>query len=511
MNRRLWLSAAAAVTFALACFCGNSSDSGGPADAGSDSGNGNDAVSGDDGGGTNDTGSPDGSDAGPGSDSGANVIKHVIFIVKENRTFDSYFGKFPGAKGTTTGNLSDGGSIPLGALIDTANGGDHSWNGALTGMNDGGMNGFDRIGGSAQADGGPCAWGPCNYVEADQTLLPNYWAVAQSYVLGDNFFSALHGPSFPNHLYTIGAQSGGYIDGGFNGTGLDGGFGYGWGARDNPGVIADSSAPPQVDAGQLPGYSGYQPSSVPPGTGAGGCDSQNDARTLTVVDPEGDTTEIYPCYDFPTLGDSLTNAGRTWKMYGLAEAKGIDYRYWTIFAAIRHIRESPDFSKLVVDVNTQLMADITAGTLPDMAWITPPQAVSEHPNAGVCEGENWTMGILNALGASPLWNSTAVFITWDDFGGFYDHVAPPQSDLYGFGPRVPFLVVSPYAKQGYIDHNLGEFASVLKFVEDLYGLPRLTNRDADPNITNLMSDFDFTQAPRTWTQVPARHGAKSCP
>jgi phospholipase C len=128
--------------------------------------------------------------------------------------------------------------------------------------------------------------------------------------------------------------------------------------------------------------------------------------------------------------------------------------------------------------------------------------MSEHPTASTCVGENWTVDLLNQLGASPLWDSSVVFITWDDFGGFYDHVAPPQLDGYGLGPRVPLLVVSPYARAGHVDHVQGEFASVLRFIEDVHGLPRLTDRDG--NTTNLFQDFDFKQAPRAWTPLAER-------
>jgi acid phosphatase len=482
---------------------GGAGDAGAPADAGTDAG------SNPDGGTTPDAGG--GSDGGPPS---PGQIQHIIFLVKENRTYDCYFGRFPKGNGATTGNLSDGGSIALGNMPDHAVDGDHSWNGALKAMNGGRMNGFDRIGGHLLLDGGSCAWGPCNYVAAQQTELPNYWAMAQNYVLSDNFFSSLHGPSFPNHLFTIAAQSGGYGIGGWDGGGgggsLDGGilFDAGpaplLGARDNPGARKGSPPPPIADAGQFPGVQGYASASVQFDAGAGGCDSTADARVL-VIDPEGDVEEIYPCFDMPTLGDLLSDAGISWKMYGATQSAGIDYHYWTIYNAIRHFRESPAWSKHIV-FGDNVFADIDAGTLPAVSWISGYGNMSEHPTASTCVGENWTVDLLNQLGASPLWSSTAVFITWDDFGGFYDHVSPPTVDGYGLGPRVPLLIVSPYSLQGHIDSTVSEFSSVLRFIEDVYGLPRLTNRDAQT--TNLFQDFDFTQAPRAWTPLTPR---ATCP
>jgi acid phosphatase len=519
MKTRVVLMLAAAALFNARCTCGSpangdaGSDGGGqPTDGGAmDSGN-NDS-------GTNDAGNP--SDGGVnGSDGGAPApgqIQHIIFLVKENRTYDCYFGRYPRGNGSSNGKLSNGTTIPLGNMPDRTVDADHSWNGALKAMNGGLMDQFDLIAGNKLPDGGTCAWGPCNMVAAQQTELPNYWTMADNFVLGDNFYSSLHGPSFPNHLFTIAAQSGGYggWDGGGNGgSDLDGGITFDagpaplLGARDNPGVRAASGPAPQTAPGTQPGVQGYQPSNVVPDAGSGGCDSQPDARVL-VVDPEGDVESVYPCFDMPTVGDLLSDAGISWKMYAASQNANASYRYWTIYNAIRHFRESSAYSQHVV-FGDQVFQDIDAGTLPAVTWIsgytpTGGKDMSEHPAASSCVGENWTVDLLNQLGASPMWNSTVVFITWDDFGGFYDHVAPPTVDGYGFGPRVPLLIVSPYAIAGHIDHNAGEFSSVLRFIEDVNGLPHLTNRDSQA--TNLFDDFNFGQAPIPWTPLAQR----TCP
>jgi len=112
----------------------------------------------------------------------------------------------------------------------------------------------------------------------------------------------------------------------------------------------------------------------------------------------------------------------------------------------------------------------------------------------VCIGENWTAQMLNSLMQGPDWSSTAVFLTWDDFGGFYDHVPPQQIDGYGLGFRVPLLVISPFAKQGYIDHVQYEFSSMLRFAENQLGLAPLTKRDSSAN--DMTNAFDFSQSPR---------------
>jgi phospholipase C len=142
-----------------------------------------------------------------------------------------------------------------------------------------------------------------------------------------------------------------------------------------------------------------------------------------------------------------------------------------------------------------LMSDIAADRLPAVTWITPRFDVSEHPlpNTNFCHGENWTTLVLDTLMQSPEWRDTAVFITWDDWGGLYDHVPPRDVDRFGFGFRVPLLVISPYAKPGYVDHHEGEFSSILRFVEDNWGLSQLTLRDREA--TDLSYDFDFRQPP----------------
>ena len=143
--------------------------------------------------------------------------------------------------------------------------------------------------------------------------------------------------------------------------------------------------------------------------------------------------------------------------------------------------------------------------MPAVSWLLPPEPDSEHPPESMCEGENWTVNVLKAVMQGPDWYSTAVFITWDDFGGFYDHVAPPQVDEFGLGPRVPLLIISPYSKPGYVSHTVYDHTSILKFVETRYGLPALTSRDAWANA--MLDSFDFDQPPR----LPMLLGKRTCP
>jgi phospholipase C len=434
-------------------------------------------------------------------------IKHVIFFVKENRTFDVYFGKFPGANGATTGKIHTGATVTLQPLGDSTYDVNHCWDCALTAYNDGGMNGFDLIkpGGTFNDSGVPVYPG---YEVASEATLPNYWKIAQTFGLSDNFFSSLHGPSFPNHLFTIAAQSGGYSSGNF-------------GVGDNPGAAAakNQKAPtvgPCTSPTDCPqsGEAGLEPTNVAPlplTSGVWGCDADPKVR-VPLYDQEGETEMIYPCFDFPTMGDMLSAAGVTWKMYaptegttdgGFQESNGY---IWTVYDAIRHIRGSSAWKEHIVSVN-QFAIDAAAGNLPSVSWISTPSEYSEHPPASICVGENWSVTLLQALAGGANWADSAMFLTWDDFGGFYDHVAPDQVDYFGLGFRVPFLVISPFAKAGYIDHTRGEFSSVLRFIETNFQVANLTERDKAGNTTDLMQFFDFTQKPIAFPTLTQR----TCP
>jgi phospholipase C len=367
------------------------------------------------------------------------IIQHTVFIIKENRTFDNYFGTFPGADGATTGMLSNGQTVSLSHMPDAypntnfCNG----WDCAIEAIDAGKMDKFDLIsGGNLSA-----------YTQAIEQDIPNYWAYARQFVLADRYFTSVHGPSLPNHLFTVAAQSGGAISN-----------------ADGPGVAV-------------------------------GCDG-TPSGTVQVVNSNGNITNQSPCFDFQTLADTLDSAGETWKYY--APDLGSAFGY------IKHIRNSPGWNTHI-SLDTQFLIDAQNGQLPAVSWLLPPFSASEHPPNSVCQGENWTVAQLNAVMQGPDWNSTAVFVTYDDFGGFYDHVAPPQSDQFGMGPRVPLLVVSPYAKTGYVAHTVYEHSSVLKFVETRYHLQALTPRDG--LASNMFDSFDFNQQP----QPPLVLGARQCP
>jgi phospholipase C len=372
--------------------------------------------------------------SGNGAQPGTSKIQHIILIIKENRTFDNYFGTFPGADGATQGKISTGQVIQLGHEPDRLPRDiGHSFQDAVLAIHGGAMDRFNLLPGATHK-GRQLA-----YTQFIETDIPNYFAYARHFVLADAFFSSLTGPSFPNHLYMVAAQSGGAINN--------------------------------------------------PKREMWGCDSRRDER-VEIMKENGSITQEYPCFDFQTLADSLQARGITWKYY--APAAGESGYIWSALDAIAHIRLTSLWKNHVVPPGN-LFKDALSGHLPAVSWVVMSFETSEHPPQSACVGENWTVEQLNAIMLGPDWNSTVVFLTWDDFGGFYDHVPPPVVDKLGFGPRVPLLIISPWVKSGYISHTTLEFSSILKFVEQRFGLNPLTQRDAKAN--SLLDSFDFNQSP----------------
>jgi phospholipase C len=364
-------------------------------------------------------------------------IQHTVFIFKENRTTDSYFGTFPGVDGATQGVTSTGKVVPLDHILDRFQGQGlcNAWDCAIAAIDGGKMDRFDLIAGGTLS----------SYTQAHESDIPTYWAYASRFVLADHYFTSVHGPSLPNHLFSVAAQSGGVID--------------------------NASA-----AGK---------GSICDGTPVG---------SVTVIDKNGNRRQQSPCFDFQTLPDLLQNAGISWAYY--AGGGGV-------LALINHIRNGPAWQHNV-GTPEQFMTDARNGQLPAVSWLLPPGDKSEHPPNSICEGENWTVEAVNAIMQGPDWSSTAIFITYDDFGGLYDHVPPPQVDQFGLGPRVPMLIISPFAKRGYISHTQYDHSSVLKFVESLYRLPPLTERDG--GASDMLDSFDFTHV-----QPPLVLSERQCP
>jgi phospholipase C len=391
---------------------------------------------------------------------GAGKIAHVVYIVQENRSFDDMFEGYPGADTVSRGKDSEGKTIRLKpvsladeyiinhsaqAMFAACDG-----TGKLPGT-DCRMDGFDLEGGIG---------GPKNreYVYVSHSESKPYWDMAHEWVLADKMFQSQLDESFVAHQYVIAAQAAWSVD--------------------------------------LP-ISGW-------GCGHGKGDT---IHTITKErNPNGPSIE--PCYDYQTLGDELDKTNLSWRFYASAygSVSSGDAAFWSSYQAVRHIRYGPDW-KYVISPNWKFITDVRAGKLANFTWITPVCDDSDHVSCGGGYGPSWVAALVNTVGKSKFWDSTVVFVQWDDWGGLYDHVPPPYRGRDSLGFRVPLLVISPYAKQNYVSHVQYETASVLRFAEDLFGLGQLA--PADRRATSPARDcLDFSQAPRPFVKIAAPLGPK---
>ena len=380
-------------------------------------------------------------------------IQHIIFIVKENHTFDSYFGLFPRINGTTTGQIKTSTgiqTIPLNLAPDKPFNFCHEWRCAHTAADKGLLDNFNNADQHCNVAPYPC------YVEANQSLIPNYWQLAQNFVLSDNTFSSLEGASFANHLFTVAGASG-------------------------PDQAHSALTNPKLPTGAS--------------THDWGCDAPAGTTTRLF-----NNTHVYPCFSFSTLADDMNGAGVSWRFYAPQSTEN-GYQWNTLNAF------SQDRNKNVVPWQ-QFVTDATNNALPAFSWLTAPLTNSEHPPASTCLGENWTINAINAVMNSPAWANSIIILTWDDYGGLYDHVVPPVIDGLGYGFRVPLLVISPYAyvsnntTNPHVDHDTLEFSSVLLLAEQIFSLPSLGRRDTSAG--NLMNALDFTQVHNSPLILPQR-------
>jgi phospholipase C len=406
-------------------------------------------------------------------------IRHIVFIIKENRTFDHFFGRYPGADGATTGRTLDGTVVQLEPAPDVhPHDITHGFDSGLRAINGGKMNGFSFIGMGGDLSG---------YTQFGRKGIPRYWGYADRFVLADRFFTSTYGPTFPEHLYTVAAQAEGVVG--------------------NQPVVG----PEGHFCDDLTGYTERFMEGLSAADRARIMELEEESladRPELMLQIEAYWERIEPCLDIRTVPDLLEQRGISWKYYSNIN------RWQNALQAIRHIRFGPMWRK--VQPPRRFLHDVGRGRLPAVSWLVPPWEYNEHPNEGVqsvCAGENWTVQQINAIMRSEYWPTTAIVVVWDDFGGFYDHVVPPHVDIMGLGPRTPALIISPWTRRGEnpgggsIDHTTYEFASVLAFIEETFELPALTARDrnADP----LSGAFDFGSPPRMERLVyPMR---KDCP
>jgi phospholipase C len=414
--------------------------------------------------------------------SSAVPIKHVIYVIQENHSFDNYFGTYPGAIGFAPGaavpvdpNVTGSGLVqpfhlnvtqPISIVgdelppgisdPDQLNGtmaaavsagvspfqflnesiaGDlsHAWTVAHTDYDNGKMDGFVAGERSTLTMG-----------YYDRSDIPNYWAYADHYVLDDNFFSSLLGPSFPNHLY---------IASGSNGpTNYSANWILNKGVIDNPGSLFN--------------WAGFD---------------------LT----------------WSTLAQQLSQSNISWTWYD-GDTHPLNPSIWNVLPLFDYFQKNPAQLQAHVANTQKFVTDVQNGNLPAVSWIIPggwvppdyPTACkgvgpSEHPPARSDCGMDYVTYLINQVMKSSYWQSTAIVVTWDDYGGFYDNVAPPQVDQYGEGFRVPTLVISPWAKPHYIDNTVYEFSSLIKLADSIFALQPTAPRVV--NASNMMNSFDFAQ------------------
>ena len=424
--------------------------------------------------------------AGAAPSEGIHNIKHVVVLMQENRSFDSYFGTYPGANGIPAGvcepdPLNGGCIAPFHDPNDENFGGPHSANNATADIDGGAMDGF-----VGQAESGlKCSsteptCSPCNTAEQsphgacvdvmgyhDAREIPNYWTYAQSFALQDDMFESVASWSLPEHLFLV----------------------SGWSANCPSGDTNPLDCTNAIEGGA---NLNTQPNATLAWTDITKLlDNQGVSWRYYVfegAEPDCESDEAVSCA--PVHQGSRT--------------PGI----WNPLPAFTDVKEDHQQGNVQSLTNFYTAVHQSTCGLPHVSWINPNGDVSEHPPSRISSGQAYVTTLVNAIMRSPCWQSTAIFLSWDDWGGFYDHVAPPTIDRNGYGMRVPGLVISPYARPGYIDHQQLSHDAYLKFIEDDFlngkrlnpmtdGRPdrRPDVREEAPGLGNLESDFNFNQAP----------------
>jgi phospholipase C len=432
---------------------------------------------------------------------GISQVKHVIVIMQENRSFDTYFGTFPGADGIPMSNGQPTVCIPTAPnqpcgqpYVDHADvngGGPHGQANAAADIDGGKMDGF--VGQLATARKGcadPNDPACTNSTTADvlgyhpQGDIPNYWSYASNYVLQDHMFEPNASWSLPEHLFQVSEWS----------------------------AACPTHDPAScTNALQNPGrpqHAGLPDAAITSGTGPGSG----------------------PIYAWTDLTYLLHKNSVSWSYYVVAGTEPDCQNDAALSCtAVKQNAKTPGiwnplpyFDTVRADGEEGNIASVDSyysaaknGTLPAVSWVVPSGAVSEHPPSPVSYGQSYVTSLVNAAMTGPDWNSTAIFLAWDDWGGFYDHVAPPTVDVNGYGLRVPGIVISPYARKGYVDHQTLSFDAYAKFIEDdfLHGQrldphtdgrpdPRPDVRENAAVLGDLTADFDFSQPPRPPTPLP---------
>ncbi len=379
-------------------------------------------------------------------------IKHVVVIVQENRSFDNLFAGYPGADAPTHG-YGLRGRIALRPITFVGPDFVHDWETAVADWDHGKMDGFSQF---VLPSGGT----PYSYVRRD--LIRPYWSMARQYVLADHMFPTEFGGSFTAHFDLIA------------------------GTFNLSPTLAEADTPP----------SGYA-CDAPPGTKSYTVNARREVSPLTGP---------FPCFtQFDTMAATLDAARVPWRYYATTV---LDGGIWSPFEGVSSVRYGRDWKTKIIAPSKRILGDLGNGKLASVTWVTPSLKDSDHPLGKSNLGPSWVAGIVNAIGESRYWKSTAIIVVWDDWGGWYDNVPPPQLDFVGLGIRVPCIIISPYAKKGYVSHTRYEYGSILKFIEQTFNLPALASLHygsgyTDARANSLEDGFNFTQRPRPFKKISA--------
>jgi phospholipase C len=382
-------------------------------------------------------------------------IGHIVVIVQENRTTNNIFNGLPGAY-TVRRTTQPGGKIiallpiPLSERYDI----DHRYRAfqlEYRGDFEDVRSKCERSAMCPPADLRAYGYVPKSDVEP-------YFDMASSYAFGDRMFQTNEGPSFPAHQYVLSGTS----------------------------TVSDGSS---LRASENP--------VTPQNKFTGGCDSPP-GSFVTLIDEDGNQNQTtFPCFDRNSLIQFLEAQSLSWRYYQSNPGAGL----WNGPDAIEPVRYSREYSTDVVSPPSRVLTDIADGNLARVVWVTPTAAASDHPGHTDGSGPSWVASIVNEIGESKYWNDTAIFVTWDDWGGWFDPVLPKERNSYELGFRVPLIVISPYAKRHYVSHVQHEFGSILKFTEETFGLPSLGTTD---KLSDDLSDcFNFSQAPIKFQPIAA--------
>lgn len=452
---------------------------------------------------------PTGSGQGPKASS---PISHVIVVIQENRSFDDLFATFPNANGATYGYaapmptpiakscaaakqpvIKTRTKVALTEVTLTGKGfpNNFGWDNDLahnyvdgylmecdssasrpSASNPCAMDGFDvtKYGPNGEGPQATCTY---TYQYVDPADIKPYWTMAQQYVLADNAFQTQGSESFTAHQALI---AGGTAINSYESL-IDDPTGFPW-----------------------------------------GCDAYTNS-TVPVLTTSGQEKQgPFPCLTYPngTIRDRLDAASISWKyyankVYSWKSPKAGSSGIWSAFDAIDNVRHSKEWGTNVTDSDLKIFADIKNGALPAVSWVTPDGANSDHPdeknkNGPIDTGPSWVASIVNAVGESKYWKSSAIVVLWDDWGGYFDHVPPPVYDGQGgLGFRFPMIVISPYVK-AHVEHSQYETASVLKFVETNWNLTSLGQEDE--RAKSIGNAFDFNMSPRAFKRIQAKYATQ---